>query len=67
MKRGSKFAFKRIYPYFCKLCKKRRSTRFFDRREDEVCTICRKKEIDKNQIRLFPEDTKLGELEVKSS
>jgi hypothetical protein len=62
MKRGSKYTFKRIYPYLCKGCKKRRSTRLFERRDDELCTLCRKKEIDKNQVPL----PFLGELSVKS-
>ncbi len=66
MKRGSKYNFQRIYPYICKVCKQKRYTRFFDRRENETCTICRRKEIDKNQVPLFPEDQPvLGELEVK--
>ena len=67
MKRGSKYNFQRIYPYICKECKQKRYTRFFDRRENETCTLCRRKEIDKNQIPLFGEPTELGKLEVKSA
>ena len=52
MKRGSKYSFQRIYPYICKGCKEKRYTRFFQRREDELCTLCRRKEIDKNQLKM---------------
>ena len=52
MKRGSKYSFQRIYPYTCKGCKEKRYTRFFNRREDEICTLCRRKEVNKNQLQM---------------
>ena len=52
MKRGSKYNFRRIYPYVCKSCRQRRYTRFFNRRKDELCTLCRRKEVDKNQLQM---------------
>jgi len=53
MKRGSRFNFKRIYPYTCKGCGKRRGTRIYSRRLAGFCTICRRLKVDKNQIRLI--------------
>lgn len=53
MKRGSKFNFKRIYPYICKGCGKRRGTRIYQRRLDGFCTLCRKNKIDENQMSLI--------------
>jgi len=53
MKRGSRFSFKRMYLYTCKICKKKRGTRIYARRIIGICTICRKNEIDKNQIKLI--------------
>lgn len=53
MKRGSRFNFRRIYPYICKGCKKKRGTKIYRRRLKELCTICKKREIDKNQLPLI--------------
>ena len=55
MKRGSKFNFKRIYPYICKGCNKRRGTRIYERRLVGFCTLCKKLKVDKNQLTLTPQ------------
>jgi len=52
MKRGSKYNFRRIYPYICKGCGKRRGTRIYARRIAGFCTLCKKKELSKNQLEL---------------
>jgi len=53
MKRGSRFNFRRIYFYTCKGCDKRRGTKIYARRIAGVCTICRKKEVEENQMSLI--------------
>jgi hypothetical protein len=52
MKRGSRFDFRRIYLYTCRGCGKKRGTRIYERREKEVCTLCTKHEVNKNQLEL---------------
>ncbi len=54
MKRGSKFKFRRIYFYFCQGCGKRRGTRIYERRENELCTLCRKRKVNENQLSMIP-------------
>jgi len=58
MKRGSKYNFRRVYPYICRGCGKKRLTRIYERRIDEVCTLCTRRKINENQL-------ELGVLEVK--
>lgn len=53
MKRGSRFNFRRIYPYTCKGCGKRRGTKIYARRIAGFCTICRRYKVDKNQMPLI--------------
>jgi len=53
MHRGSRFNFRRIYFYTCKGCSKRRGTKIYARRIAGVCTICRKKEVEENQMSLI--------------
>ena len=53
MKRGSRFNFKRVYPYVCKGCGKRRGTVIYERRINEFCTKCRRHKVDKNQMSLI--------------
>jgi hypothetical protein len=57
--RGSKYSFKRIYPYVCKKCGKKRGTRVYERRIKQVCSVCKRNQVSENQL-------KLGVLEVKS-
>jgi len=53
MKRGSRFDFRRIYPYVCKGCKKRRGTRIYERRIARLCMVCKKNKVSDNQMRLI--------------
>ena len=53
MKRGSRFNFRRVYPYTCKGCSKRRGTKIYSRRIVKLCTVCKRSEIDKNQMNLI--------------
>lgn len=53
MTRGSKFKFKRVYPYICKVCKKKRGTRIYERRLRGICTLCKRQEVNKNQLSLL--------------
>ena len=53
MKRGSRFGFRRVYPYTCKGCGKRRGTKIYARRIAGFCTICRKYKVDRNQMSLI--------------
>ena len=53
MKRGSRFDFKRIYPYVCNGCKKRRGTRIYARRVVKLCTLCRKSGVRENQLSII--------------
>ena len=59
MKRGSKYNFKRVYPYICRGCNQIRGTRIYERRIGELCILCTRKKINENQL-------ELGVLEVKS-
>jgi len=53
MKRGSKYNFQRVYPYLCRGCNKKRRTRIYERRMGELCTLCTKQEVNKNQLGLL--------------
>jgi len=53
MKRGSKYNFQRVYPYVCKICKKKRGTRIYKRRIAKVCMVCKKNKVSENQMSLI--------------
>ena len=54
MKRGSRFNFRRLYPYVCEGCGKRRGTRIYSRRVAGICSLCREgKEVNKDQMSLL--------------
>ena len=55
MKRGSRFDFRRIYSYVCKVCKKKRGTRIYRRRIAKICMVCKKNKVNKNQMNLIDE------------
>jgi len=45
--------FRRLYPYICKGCHKSRGTKVYVRRIGELCTLCKREEIDKNQLSML--------------
>jgi len=46
---------RRRYQYICEKCKKVRFTLNWNRKENQMCTICQKSEVPDNQQSLFKE------------
>lgn len=52
---------RRINPYRCRICGKKRNSFKYERSKNGVCTVCRKNSVPDNQPQLFPAEQNIWE------